>query len=64
MYFEWPESVAMRPSSDWPSCPTIIDAPSEACRSGPNRVSHGSGKGGSGADSLGNVGPCLLPVDD
>ena len=45
MYFEWPDSVAMRPSSDWPIWPTTTMSSDAPVRSGPNSSPQGGGRG-------------------
>jgi len=45
IYFEWPVAVAMRPSSDWPTCPTITRSSTVPVRSGPNKSAQACGRG-------------------
>src|SRR5690349_13079570 len=43
IYFEWPVAVAIRPSSDWPSCPTITRSSTAPLLRGPNRSAQSCG---------------------
>src|SRR5664279_2022915 len=45
MYFECPDSVAIRPSSDWPIWPTITRSSTVPFRSGPNTSAQACGRG-------------------
>jgi len=44
MYFEWPDSVATRPSSDWPIWPTITQSSTVPFRSGPKTSAQARGE--------------------
>ena len=52
IYLEWPDSVAMRPSSDWPIWPTTTRSSTAPRRSGPKISSQGCGKGWSPARKI------------
>ncbi len=45
MYFECPDFVAIRPSSDWPIWPTITRSSTVPLRSGPNTSAQARGRG-------------------
>ena len=64
MYLEWPVTVAIRPSIDWPICPTTTRSSTAPRRSGPKRSSQGCGRGQSPVRKLLGTGNqcCALPL--